>query len=52
MKALFRANLHDAVVKMQHFICAAAVIDRKLENREHQITDGLLWWSQKLFQTA
>lgn len=37
MKALFRASLHDAVVKMQHFICAVAAIDRKLESREHQI---------------
>lgn len=33
MKGLFRASLHDAVVKMQHFICAVATIDRKLEKR-------------------
>lgn len=41
MKALFRASLHDAVVKMQHFICAIAATNRILENREHQITEGL-----------
>lgn len=35
MKALFRASLHDAVVKMQHFICGVTAIDRKLEKREH-----------------
>lgn len=52
MKALFKTSLHDAVVKMQHFICAVAAIDRKLQNRVHQITEGLLWWSQKLIQTA
>jgi len=52
MKALFRASLHDAVVKMQHFICAVAGRDRKLENSKHQITEGLLWWSQKLIWTA
>lgn len=35
MKALFRESLHDAVVKMQCFICGAAAMDRKLEKREH-----------------
>lgn len=52
MKALFKASLHDAVVKMQHFIYAVAAIDRKLENREQQTTEGLLWWSKKLIQSA
>lgn len=33
MNASFRASLHDAVVKMQHFICAIAAVNRKLENR-------------------
>lgn len=33
MNASFRASLHDAVVKMQRFICAIAAINRKLKNR-------------------
>lgn len=37
MKAVFRVSLCDALVKMQHFICLVAAIDRKLENRENQI---------------
>lgn len=37
MKAVFRASLCDALIKMQHFICLVAAIDRKLENRENQI---------------
>lgn len=51
MKALLRARLHDAVIKKQHFICAVAATDGNWKT-ESTRSEGLLWWSQKLIQTA